>query len=91
LSEMQAIEIRFPGEQQRVGSYVDGVWTTWSLFRTPEDGHRVHGDDGTLTWIEQGRNGEGARGIEVWSGLTNRSRNARGRRAAARRQARLAG
>jgi hypothetical protein len=31
MSEMQTIEIRFPGE--RLGSYTDSVGTTWTLFR----------------------------------------------------------
>jgi hypothetical protein len=49
MTEMQTIEIRFPGEW--IAAYRDGVGTNWSLYRD--------GDDGEQAWIEAGRYGEG--------------------------------
>ena len=64
MSEMQVVEIRFPGG--RLGRYTDHVGTTWTLYSLdyPSEGlFFVHADDGERAWVEGGRNGDG---LEEW-------------------------
>jgi len=52
MSELQVMEIRFRGE--RLGSYVDNIGVTWTLFRldAPYEGYRIHRSDEDGAWIE---------------------------------------
>jgi len=71
MSEMQTVEIRFPGE--RLGSYTDHIGTTWTLYSLdyPSEGlFFVHAseahdeaDGERRSWIEGGCNGDG---LEEW-------------------------
>ena len=67
MSEMQKVEIRFPGE--RLGAYTDELGTTWSLYRLgyPSDGlYCIHASDEDGAWMESGRYGNG---LEDWQVL----------------------
>jgi hypothetical protein len=56
LSQLQTVEVRFPGE--RVASFSSGI-ATYTLYRTPESLYRVHIEEGERAWLESGRDGEG--------------------------------
>jgi hypothetical protein len=56
--QLQAVEIRFEGEQLATVPAESGRYT---LYRTPEGGYIVHIDEGesSLAWLEAGRDSRG--------------------------------